>query len=189
MRPKDNPFSAQRISSIPFYFKHDNWDSIIALLAQNNFKGSVIGPHGTGKTTFLTDLTKQLQARGHHTLSLFINLDNPRLSAEQWNTVKRAPPQTIIIFDGGDILPLWAWWRFRWASRHVKGIFITSHGMKRLPAIHHTHSDNDLLEVMLSHLDVELTLDLQNYAKQSLKKNNGNIRETLRDLYWVYADK
>lgn len=189
VRPIDNPFAAQYIDNIPYQFITGNWQSLLTDLTGLNHRAAIIGPHGSGKTTLLESLKQRLSAIRTPTIYLRINTEFPRLLPQQWQQLRQADRQTMILFDGADLLPLWIWWRVRRLSRHAKGLIVTSHNRRLLPPLINTQTNNQLLHIVLSHLNIELNDHIQQQAEKLLAKHRGNIREVLRDLYWLYGAK
>lgn len=188
VRPIDNPFAAQHIDNIPYHLNSGSWESLLAKLSRLNHRAAIIGPHGSGKTTLLETLKQRLSADGKLIMFFRVNTESTRLNAKQWQQLRQVDRQALILFDGADLLSVWAWWRFRRLSRYAKGLIVTSHSRRLLPPLINTQADNQLLHVVLSHLDIELTEQLQQQAEMLLLKHHGNIRDVLRDLYWSHAD-
>lgn len=189
MRPKDNPFAAHRLDRVAYLFDNTDWERVLKDLHALDYRAAIIGVHGSGKTTFLSSLEAQLRQRGFGTLPLFVNTETRRLTVAHWQAIRAADANTMILFDGADVIPRWAWWRFKRLSRHAKGIVATSHGRRLLPPLIRTQPSAELLRRVLAELDVTLPPALQQYSEKQLKQHRGNIRDVLRDLYWVYADK
>ena len=47
-----------------------------------NFRAVVVGPHGSGKSTFLEHLSEKLTRGGYLITALTLNLEKPNLSSE-----------------------------------------------------------------------------------------------------------
>lgn len=189
MKPKDNPFAAHRLDRVDYLFNGTDWAQVLNKLATLDYRAAIIGAHGSGKTTFLSSLDEQLQQCGLQTLPLFVNTESWQLTPAHWQGIHQADDNTIILFDGADVIPRWSWWRFLRASRGAKGVVATSHGRNLLPALIRTQPNADLLRRVLTALDIPLTDELQQHSEALLQKHQGNIRDVLRDLYWVYADR
>jgi len=76
----DNPFRTCRVeSTIQFQpeWLGTSWQEILErfnLLRQTRSKCTVVGPHGTGKTTFFDAFERRLKKRGHEVLRLALHL-------------------------------------------------------------------------------------------------------------------
>lgn len=188
MRPGDNPFASRFIDNVAFHFRAG--DSLAAYwqrLETHRFRGAIIGDHGSGKSTLLLQTQSELAQRGIPTLSLFINTERPRLSPQQYQSLLDVDGDTVIIFDGADLLSWWDWRRVKRRSRCAKGMIITSHGRALLPCLYRTQTDVALLHHVMTCLNVPLTPALSQHCEQLFKQHRGNIRDVLRDLYWLYV--
>lgn len=189
MKPRDNPFAAHCIDNIPYHYVDTDQSSVLIKCQQLRFRAAIIGSHGSGKTTLLHDLGEQLAQHGHRVKKLFINTSHSRYSLLPFNVLLTVDSQEILLFDGADLLPRPYWWVFRLLSRRCKGLIVTSHQRALLPALIYTKTDTDLLAQVLKQLNVESDDALLHDSQQLFVKHQGNIRDVLRDLYLVYADK
>ena len=65
MRPRDNPFTADRLEALPFRLPGGlTWDALLDRCAAAKWRGAIVGPHGSGKTTLLEQLLPRVRARG-----------------------------------------------------------------------------------------------------------------------------
>ena len=54
MTPKTNPFATRELLKIQYFLNAEEWRDILQKLYRVSYRASVVGPHGSGKTTFLT---------------------------------------------------------------------------------------------------------------------------------------
>ena len=62
-----NPFSSERIRPGALTYltgEGESVDDLIDRLEGTGFRGQIVGPHGTGKSTLLADLAAELARRG-----------------------------------------------------------------------------------------------------------------------------
>ncbi|MBR0237726.1 MAG: hypothetical protein IJQ39_06540 [Thermoguttaceae bacterium] len=146
----------------------------------NGQRGQVIGPHGTGKSTFVIAIQKELAARGLavHLVTLH-SFDKSELKNLQ--TLRR---DSILILDGFEQLPFWRrWWivlSTRW--RHV-GLLTTSHVSFGLPTLLETSADLETAQKLVRTLTGS---EPPENLEALLTKHNGSLREVFFELYDVY---
>lgn len=184
-RPADNPFASRRIEKLGFRFRGDDIDEILALLAGQDHRGAIVGPHGSGKTTLLEKLADHLSGK-----IVWVRLNagsrNPKRSARGIlpHAVDR---HHAILIDGAEQLGRWSWWRLHREIHKAGIIVITSHLPGRFPTIHECTTSPELLRELMGELAPETaaTVDLEDlYERQG-----GNIRLCFRELYDVWAGR
>ena len=45
---RQNPFAIDRVTSLPFRLPEGDWPALMTRLQDLNYRGAVVGPHGTG---------------------------------------------------------------------------------------------------------------------------------------------
>lgn len=182
MRAKDNPFSSDQIESLPYRFTEGNWETFIEKLAENNFRGSIIGPEGSGKSTFLQTLSEELSERGFDcTLHAYVPgfgkdpIAFVRLLSSQANS------ETVVLLDGADHLPKSAFTMLERLSRHWKGLVVTSHEKVLIQELWRCETDPVLFEQLVSALTSSHSL--KNQAANAFEHASGNVREAFLSLY------
>ena len=104
----------------------------------NGRRGQVIGPHGTGKSTFVSAFQKELLSRGLdvHLVTLH-SFDKSKL-----NSLLTLQPGSILILDGFEQLPFWRRFKILQLTRwHKIGLLTTSHVSFDLPTLLETSVD------------------------------------------------
>ncbi|MCA9188503.1 MAG: hypothetical protein KDA99_22900, partial [Planctomycetales bacterium] len=76
MKPKDNPFRAQRIDSVRYRFLDSDWDFVRLRLHQLAYHAAIVGPEGSGKTTLQLELAEHLRQQGRTICWLRLRRDN-----------------------------------------------------------------------------------------------------------------
>jgi len=185
MKPRLNPFATHRIDNLKYQFVTKNWDAILVDLEQLLYRAAIVGPHGFGKTTFLNELGEILFLKGFSIYPIFINLKNRRLSLAQLKKmVLKINTQTIILFDGADLLDAWYWHILNVLFfKKAKGIVITAHHPTRLPTLFHCQTNIEILDHIIEELNETNDKSFFPLSHTLFKKHQGNIREVLRDLY------
>jgi len=182
-RPADNPFTSRRIDQLGFRFRGNDIDEILAVLAGQDHRGVIVGPHGSGKTTLLEHLADHLTGR---IVWVRLNAESGRpFSTAKKHIRSRPGPEHTILIDGAEQLSPWSWWRIHRHIRHAGAIVITSHQPGRLPTLHECATDPELLTELVEELapDTAGSMDLD----AVFQRNHGNIRLCFRELYDRWA--
>lgn len=177
-----NPFRAERIEALRFRLDDDGWRTLMARFAANRWRGVLLGPHGSGKTTLREEIERRMRADGWTVRTLVIGeigVRWPELAA----CVNDAGPRTLICLDGLDRVGAWQWWRLSYLARQVGGILATSHVAGRLPLLHRHHTSCELLNDLVRDLLGEEAAALRSRCQQVFSDYHGDVRACLRRLY------
>ena len=139
LRAKDNPFAVDRIRQIRYEPAAESWESLLARLAAMDYRGAIVGPCGSGKTTLCEDLQTRLQQRGLQTQYLFFSMDIHMT----WRDIQRvlALPSDVILVDGADHMSWLTWRRLKrrvFSEKH--GLIVTTHQSGLLPTWYECHT-------------------------------------------------
>lgn len=182
-----NPFSTRfvRPGAIPFHFNEsETAEQLVEKLKQNHWRGEIIGPHGTGKSTLLENLKPFIEHAGRGLIHLKLTAEKPSLNVSElfggaWNA------QTLVIIDGYEQLRFLA--RFVLAVRRLfsgAGMLITAHRSMGFPPLYETRASepifNDLVELLMREANSTIT---RTEAAQALQASRGNVRDALFRLY------
>lgn len=188
MRARDNPFSTARLSQIRYRFQGKTWDEFLGRLQQLQYRGAIVGPEGTGKTTLLEDLEPKLRDLGLAPVRLRLTQEAPRFSPVMQQMIdSRITDRHILLFDGSEQMGWLAWKKFLWRTSEAGGLIITRHRAGRLPTAHHCTTSPELLAEIARELlegGAELTPD---QVRELFRRSRGNLRNALRDLYDRFA--
>lgn len=191
MHPIPNPFASRFIQPGALRFRtpeaatYDPTDLVEQL--QRHRIGSVIGPHGTGKSTLLATLSNHLQAVGRDVqrFQLSSRTRGPKLLLRQ---AVRKPGNEIVMIDGFEQL---RWWQRRTligaATRAGTLLVLTAHRpFRNITTLHRTQVDDALAR----HLTQERLTDfpetrqlLMERFEQHWRRERPNLRETWFALY------
>jgi len=154
-------------------------DEILAVLAGQDHRGAIVGPHGSGKTTLLEELADHLTER---IVWVRLNAESNRPFSTAHDVLRHKPgPEHTILIDGAEQLSPWSWWLFHHRIRAAGTLIITSHQSGRLPTLYECTTDPTLLGKLVAELapDMVETVDLE----ALFHRHQGNIRLCFRELY------
>jgi adenylate kinase family enzyme len=181
LRAKDNPFAVDRIRQIRYEPVAESWQSLLARLAAMDYRGAIVGPCGSGKTTMCEDLEIRLQKQGLRTQHLFLSMDIHMT----WREIRRvlACPFDVIMVDGADHMS-WLTWRTlkRRVFREKCGLVVTTHQPGLLDTWYECQTSPVLLERIVARL-VRDQVIARERIQESYDRCQGNIRQALRELY------
>ncbi len=180
-RARENPFSAQRTSALPFLHERSSCEEIIEKLSACHWRGAIVGAHGAGKSTLLRSLCLALEARGIPVARANLRSKNPAGNTMQVvQLLKNIAPRCILVIDGAEQLPRWVFHLLIFSARFFKGILVTSHHQTTLPTLFHCRTSVQLLAKVLNLLNTPLP---QRDCEVLFAKYHGDIREILFSLY------
>ena len=181
LRAKDNPFAVDRVRQVRYEPLEESWEGLLARLAVMDYRGAIVGPCGSGKTTLCEDLEIRLQEQGLRTQYLFFSVD----IHVTWRDIQRvlARPFDVILVDGADHMS-WLTWRAlkRNVFREKRGLVVTTHRPGLLDTWHECQTSCVLLERIVGRL-VRDHVIARERIQESYDRCQGNIRQALRELY------
>lgn len=174
-RPRDNPFATRRLDGLAYRLEGSTWEELLNRLEAAGGRGALVGPHGRGKTALLEALAPRLEARGYR--PLFFRADPDVQLPEEIRS------HHAVLLDCGELLGLWAWWRFRRAVRRAGVLVTTLHRPGRLPTLYACRSSPELLQELAEELLGRPAPELLDVTRTLYARNRGNLRQCLLDLY------
>ena len=193
MRARDNPFGAQRLLALRYQLCGLTWDDLLGRLAALGYRAALVGPHGHGKTTLLEDLAARLEERGFRLRSATLHAGDRRLSAGQECTLfKGLTRRDCLLLDGAEQLNPLSWRRAERRSRAAGGLVVTSHRAGLLPTLVECRTTPELLSDLVRELlgnGEEAAGGLQTSLEELYARHGGNLRNVLRELYDLWAEK
>lgn len=188
MRARDNPFGAQRLLALRYRLAGLTWDDLLARLAALGHRAALVGPHGHGKTTLLEDLAVRLEERGFRLRSATLHQGDSRLSADQERALfADLTPRDYLLLDGAEQLNALSWRRVERRSRAAGGLVVTAHRAGLLPTLVECRTSPELLAGLLRELLGAEADELR--PEQLYARHGGNLRDALRELYDLWAER
>ncbi|MES1213100.1 MAG: hypothetical protein ABUL64_00800, partial [Singulisphaera sp.] len=174
-----NPFSTKRTrpGAISYVFPADlNAELLVRRLSEQQWRGQIIGGHGTGKSTLLATLAPAILATGRQPLLVTLH-DRERSLAAHAKILAAIGAKTVVIIDGYEQLALWNRWRLRWRCwRRGSGLLVTAHTSVGLPLLVETAVDASTAQLVLESLVAGPSVVDQAEMEQARKRRHGNLR-------------
>ena len=192
--PRSNPFATRFVKpgAVDFQFSGSgDLSSLLRRLKDTGWWGQILGPHGSGKSTLVCSLLKCLAKVRRTCVHVQLSKHQNRAAFDVaqtrcWNK------DTQVIVDGFEVLPWNCKRRLRQACRSRNaGLLITSHRRLRgIPVLFQTEASEGVTQQLVERLTIAGDLYLsENDVRTSYAKFNGNVRETLFDLYDLYEQR
>ncbi|TWT58196.1 hypothetical protein KOR42_15670 [Thalassoglobus neptunius] len=189
MRARANPFRSENIDNLEYRFDEGSLGELIASMEQSGFRGAIVGRKGTGKTTLLRDLFRELQRRQIPVTLLRLQDDGSRRNLRKFReTMKDLPATHILLLDTAGLLNWWDWRRVQEESQKLRGLVISCHRPGRMPTLHTCQSTPRQLIRFTRSLAGEEACSEARLA-QLFRRNRGNIRECFRELYNHFSEE
>ena len=208
-----NPFATRwvRPGAVPFSFSPgSNAAQLVQQLRSSNWRGAIVGPHGTGKSTLLATMIPVIEAEGTSVLLVKLadgvrNLPNDSRRQIQEMIETPAPeksanknhsdlPKCILVIDGYEQLGRISRWRVSsLCRRHGWGLLITAHDDRRvgsIPIIFRTQSDLATVQFLVDRvLPAHGGVIQPDDVAAAFTQHGGNVRETFFELYELFEKR
>jgi hypothetical protein len=192
---KTNPFATRYIrpGELPYiYPERLSAAALVEQLQGNNWRGQIIGPHGSGKSTLVADLTPALEDAGRVVVYRQVKpTDADERGQDYLELVATASGQTMLIIDGYEQLSWWTRRRIESGSGGQGcGLLITAHRDMGLPALLQLQPSLETAEQVVQQLlppgDRTIT---RGDILAAWNASGENIREMLFKLFDVYQSR
>jgi hypothetical protein len=182
-----NPFATcwTLPGALPFQFPTGvSVEQLVVQLAANNWRGEIVGPHGSGKSTLVETLRPHLAAAGRSLACITLREGQRRLPAD-FVRKSLAFARPLLVVDGYEQLSLFSRILLSWRCRRVAaGLLVTSHTTTGLPLLYRARPNLRLVAQLVS------TLTASNSSPVSASDvvashacHGSNLRELLFALY------
>lgn len=188
-----NPFSTRwtRPGAVPFDFGgRCSIDDLVRRLAESDWQGAIVGPHGSGKSTLVRTLMPVLEAAGRVTVLITLRDGHKRLPM----SLRQLDPKgatSIVVIDGCEQLGRLSQWRLiRYCRRRGYGLLVTAHGNCGLPVIFRTEPDLATIERVIEHsLPPHGGRIYRSDLERGWRRHGANVRELLFELYDLFETR
>jgi hypothetical protein len=191
--PRSNPFSTRfiRAGAVPFLFDCDeSADWLVAKLADQQWRGQIIGPHGSGKSTLLISLEQSLRAAGRRVWQVTLH-DGQRTMSRGWSKDADSQQANLIVVDGYEQLAYWQRYLLRVTCLFRGwGLLVTAHSDVGFPTLHRTTSNLAVAKKVVEALLVEESARLTpEHIAAAYHEAGGDMREMLFRLFDVWDSR
>lgn len=189
VKAKHNPFSSKRLEQLRYRPTQITIDEMLTKLPRIAYRGEIVGPHGSGKTTLMLQLSRRLSANGHKIKHVFVNDTNPLTADARKDLSASLKPSEIVLLDGADHIGILAW---KTLKRHIfnanAGLIITTHKPGMLDSLVECSTTPKLLTDIANELVPIQTSMHDDLINSIYARHNGNIRDCLWQLYDIWAE-
>ena len=189
---RSNPFAVRcvRPGAAPYLFP-DGLDAaaLVRRFAALGWRGAVVGPHGSGKSTALASLAPALAAAGRTPWQVTLHDGRRTLPGEAWRDLRGLTPgdAVVAVIDGYEQLGWLARRRLRllcWRRGH--GLLVTAHGPVGLPVLLRTEVAPETARRVIDRLRPGGEAPSEADLARRLQAWQGNFREVLFEMYDEY---
>jgi hypothetical protein len=188
--PTENPFCSRHVRPGATSYRFaagESLDAVLTRLEEHAWRGEIVGPHGSGKSSLLTVLVPALQAAGRN-VQWFELHDGQRKLPEGWDAPEQCPAGTILVIDGYEQLVASCKRQIlKTTARQQCGVVVTAHAASGLPPIVHTSTTlalaQDIVVELMAGRPAVITRD---DVADCFGTSGGNLREMLFALYDRY---
>ena len=190
MKARENPFRTDRVLALRYRPRGGTLKELLDQLQRLGYRGAIVGPNGTGKTTLLEHIELELRVLGFRTKLLhFYDKKRRFRRGEMKRFLAELTRQDFILLDGAEQMSALHWQWFKVRSKKAGGLLITAHKEGMLPTLTECATSPELLEEILSELLSGEPAVSKSSSSELFQKHRGNIRGAVREMYDVYAAK
>lgn len=189
MQASVNPFRSSQLERLRYQLPQQDLEALVRR-AFSLSATCLLGPKGTGKTTLMEDLATIIESHGRPVHWVRLSLGSSlHERAAALTELEQLDANQVCLFDGGEVLSRWQWWRACRAARVQGFTFIaTLHRKRGLAVLHQTQPNWALTQRFVQELaGTHFSFRLQVHAQQAYARNQGNMREVFRACYLALA--
>lgn len=181
---RENPFRAGRIEALRYRLDEAGWHDLLSRFAAQGWRGLLVGPHGSGKTTLREEIERRLITEGWQVRSLVIREPHRRNTMNARRMIAGGDEKTLLTIDGLDRLGAVSWLWLRFAARRLGGILATSHTAGRLPTLRRHDTSPELLAALAGDLlGLPPSAISHERCATLFRQHRGDLRACFRSLY------
>ena len=186
---ENNPFRVDKFETLKWVPFPETLDEIYGQWQDAEFRGQLIGPHGSGKTSLAHKLEGIANKNGLKSLYLFANSSSLKVDFREWRSqLLETDSETLVIFDGIGHSPYWL--RRSLLRQTHKFLALVHKPLKNIQPICDLNPQPDLLEKLCMDLAPDEGLALLNECGDSaelLRKHKNNLRDCFFELYDLWG--
>lgn len=186
-----NPFATRwtRPGAMPYFFAAgDSAAGVVDRLQAAGWRGQVVGPHGSGKSSLVAALAAELERRGRRVVSIAL-CDGQRTLGVDLRCATLPGVPTQIVVDGYEQLSRWSRWRLHACCRRRDwGLLVTTHRATGLATVAELAPSLALAQGLVSYLTASSPSPVAPAdVAEAYAAHGGNLREMLFSLYDLHA--
>lgn len=190
---RSNPFATCWLGPLgaPYVATTGNTPAELASrLAQQNWRGQIVGPHGAGKSTLLRALEPETVKRGRHWIEIAFHNRGDRPAA--WRQLpQRLSADVLLVIDGFEQLSFWermvAVWRC-WQTG--AGLLVTTHRPFHLPVLLDASPDQRTATAVFEQVTAGATTSVTKAdALSAFNACNRDMRRMFDKLYDLHEQR
>ncbi|ADB15443.1 conserved hypothetical protein [Pirellula staleyi DSM 6068] len=197
--PSINPFATRytRPGELPYLLPDGlTIAKLVDRLKQQHWRGAIVGPHGSGKSSLLAACREEFLKR-ERILSEYSLHNHERTLANLFTNARSWNDRTLVIVDGYEQLSWRSTLQLAFLVRIRRaGLVVTVHAPTNLPTWYETVPSAELAE-QVAKLAIHRALVDPQATQEKLDREtihaayhgDGNIRETLFRLYDIWRAK
>ncbi|GIW97161.1 MAG: hypothetical protein KatS3mg111_0494 [Pirellulaceae bacterium] len=177
-----NPFAVDRVTALPFRLTAGDWPALMTRLQELNYRGAIVGPQGSGKTTVLEQLEREIPTHLGHPAWYVRMPHQPSQRAAVVDAVLARAGRTIVLLDSAEKTPWRGWVKIVQKTR-PGGLLVAVHRRCGLPVWLRTTTTPELLASLVRELGYTSNELPQDAIEAIFRQHRGNLRDALRFLY------
>ena len=188
-----NPFATRwiRPGAIAYQFPAGaSAEQLVEQLGRQRWRGQIVGPHGSGKTTLVHALIPPLQRAGRHVEHFTLHDGQRRLPVDAHRR-SAWDDSTLVLVDGYEQLGRWHRFWLRWTCRRCgSGLLATAHRSVGLPELFQTAiTAESARRIVKDLLPADSDMIAADDVARCLNQHDGNLREALLALYDLFEQR
>lgn len=189
MKARENPFATKHTEKLAYRLPGGvTWPALLERLKAQEYCGSIVGRHGTGKSTLLEEFIPHLKKLGFEPHLIQLKTESSMREKEGLPAVlRRITKPAFILLDGAEQLSTRHWLPVRSAASTAAGFLVTVHRVSRLPTLVECDTNPDLLAGLVKELTGQ-ALPLEQ-ATEMVNRHFGNVRACLRELSDEWSER
>lgn len=177
VKARENPLATNKLESLPFRFTDCDRDYFYNKLKKMHYRGALVGAEGSGKTSLLLEIARNL----HQFEPVLIRLSGGKRNLPLSFWLSPLNSKNIVFVDSAENLPFYLFFLLKLKCHFASGLIVTAHKEGLLPTLINCRTSVELLDELIETL---LGYKLAPERVEALyKRSGGNIRLAFMHLY------